>query len=506
MGYMRYLFGDLTEFPFQENTLDLLSRFVDTAVAVLKLHHRIGELLDSIEEDRRFLEQALADVSELHETLIGNFHDVASSRPDEDVVTILVQGASDQVSRYLEDGKDRLETKVEERIARTKAEVLGLHSETLEHLSRFFIRSGVPVNSQALRCELQEGQYLAEADVLDMNGVRCGYKLDASSIDFFSTSRRFGDLMPGRHELPVDTKRAWLKKEPVVQTMRLDDAVLVELLDDDENGEFRLSRRVGNGGEGLRVRIAKGMGKKIETFRIDSKGVMISIPAELLQSDNLELLTQFWKAVTAHVPDLYTARVKLTSITVGGEEVIEARRVPELVRRMIDFLAPTVREIDVRSPAVEELCLKMEREGGRREEIYVPKLRLAERIMELPEELRELFEPLGIPLDEALAVGLVEQDDQSEEEGEDLQVVSAPPNLAETVNSDVEPVFAKEDEIEVEDRPSESFDASDPEGGEDVEDVEALDDDDIEIDVDEAALYEMSDEGSSDDPKGGSED
>jgi len=210
----------ILQFPFQENTLDLLTRFVDTAVAVLKLHHRTGELLDSIEEDRSFLEQALADVGDLHETLIGTFKEVASARPDEDVVTILVQGASDQVSRYLDDGKDRLRTKVEERIARTKAEVLGLHAESLEHLGRFFVRSGVPVNSQALRCELQEGQYLAEADILDMNGVRCGYKLDAASIDFFSASRRFGDLMPGRQELPVDTRRAWLKKEPVVQTMR----------------------------------------------------------------------------------------------------------------------------------------------------------------------------------------------------------------------------------------------------------------------------------------------
>jgi len=399
---MRYLYGDLTEFPLQENTLEMVSRFVETAAALLALHHQIDRLEASIAADRQFCEDSLADVAKLQVRLNRSFDQAMEGRPAEDVVSILARGAAEQVREYLDDGRARLRAKVEERVARTQAKIDARNAESLEHLSRFYVRHAPPMTSQALHCELREGRYHARADVLDAIGARGTYTLDAAGAGFLGAPRRLADLVPGRHELPVDTKRGWLKKEPVVQLARLDDATLVEVRDDAETAELSLAYRTpGNLGTGLRVRLTKGDEATLAVVRLEAGGAAVPVPDDLLQDEHRALLRQVGDVLADHVAALYESRTALEDLALGEDAVLGARRVPDLVRRLVKHLAPTVREIDRRSPAPEELCLKVEREGGRREEVYVPKAQLREHLAELPAELAELFEPLGLAATEA---------------------------------------------------------------------------------------------------------
>ena len=96
------------------------------------------------------------------------------------------------------------------------------------------------------------------------------------------------------------------------------------------------------------------------------------------------------------VVGLYRSRGDLSAITVDGKDIIQNRLIKEAITRIVRFLSPTIREIGARSPAAEELCLKIDHETGKREEIYIPKKQLIDRFSELPEDLRKLFAPLGI--------------------------------------------------------------------------------------------------------------
>ncbi|MBW1807995.1 MAG: hypothetical protein JRJ87_07335 [Deltaproteobacteria bacterium] len=393
---MRYLYGDLSEFPAQENTLDLLQRFVDMAVEVLKLDLQIDKALDSIEQDRQYLVDSIDDIGSFHDTLHETIKTAASGLDPDDVVAVIAQGASDQFSRYLSDAKNKLANQVEQRVQRIESEIANLSRTIHEFLKVFFVPSVLPIGGNSLRCALDGQHYRAFSEILDVTGTRCSYTINTADSEFFSEPKKFGDLSPGKIDFPVGTKKAWLKKAPVTESMRIDDAALSQVLDHEEYGEFRLLKRAGNGLEGLLVRIKKGRNGEVSIFRLDPAGQEIAVPKEIINPSHSELMSEFWRQLYPSVVALYRTRGDLSFISINGKEVVQGRLVVELVRRLVNYLSPTIREIDARSPAIEELCLKVEHEGGRREEIYIQKNSLAKRISDLPGTLQSLFSSLDI--------------------------------------------------------------------------------------------------------------
>jgi hypothetical protein len=74
---------------------------------------------------------------------------------------------------------------------------------------------------------------------------------------------------------------------------------------------------------------------------------------------------------------------------------------------LIDAVAPLVRELVLRSPSADELCLKRDVGDGRREEVFIPVSAITDKIALLPAEQRVCFDPFGIsppvlPLAESL--------------------------------------------------------------------------------------------------------
>jgi hypothetical protein len=396
---MRYLYGDLTEFPRQENSLELLERFVDMAVDVLKLDHEIDKSLASIEGDREFLTEALQDIDDFQRCVREAVEGTVAGRSDDDVVSILAQGVADNLSHYIDDGKSKVVAKMEQRIRQTQAEIERIHQQIFGFLKSFFMTSRVPVGNNSLRCELRDSKYAATSQILDVTAVSCSYVLNTSASQFFAEPKRFGDLMPGKLDFPVGTKKARFKKEPVAETLRLDEALLILVVDDEERCEFRLQKSRGEGQEGLTVRVTKGAEGGIVVRRLDAAGSEHAVPADVLTPAHLESLAAFWKALSPHVVSLYGTRADISAVSIDGKDVVPNRLTQELVQRLVRFLAPTIREIDQRSPAVEELCLKLEHENGRREEIYIQKQKLTRRFLELPETLLKIVSPLGIDPD-----------------------------------------------------------------------------------------------------------
>jgi hypothetical protein len=176
----------------------------------------------------------------------------------------------------------------------------------------------------------------------------------------------------------------------------LDEAMLYQLTDSDEQGEYRLAKRGGNGIEGLCVRIDKTKDGGVSILRIDPDGNRHPVPAEVLEGIKTGVLLEFWKQLLPHVVGLYRTRGDLSAIKIDDRDIIRKRLITDAITRLVRFLAPTIREIGARSPAPEELCLKIDHETGKREEIYIPKKQLTDRFAELPDSLRVLFAPLGI--------------------------------------------------------------------------------------------------------------
>ncbi|RME23378.1 MAG: hypothetical protein D6806_11400, partial [Deltaproteobacteria bacterium] len=162
---------------------------------------------------------------------------------------------------------------------------------------------------------------------------------------------------------------------------------------------IRLEKRPGADAESIEAVIEKTT-SKLTDMKWTTSGAPRPVDERLL-AENQPLFEQLWQVLSPAILEMYRAPANLVSVSIDGRQLMDGQSATELVRRLVEFYAPTVREIDARSPSPHELCLKLERDSGRREEFYLPKSRLAELLGRLPARKRAVFTPFGI--DPALA-------------------------------------------------------------------------------------------------------
>ena len=86
----------------------------------------------------------------------------------------------------------------------------------------------------------------------------------------------------------------------------------------------------------------------------------------------------------------------MTSAQFDGKSLRELSQPQEILLRLIAVVGPLVQEIARRSGAPGELVLRRDLGGGRREEIYITKAELHEKVMRLPSECRAIFDPFEL--------------------------------------------------------------------------------------------------------------
>jgi hypothetical protein len=93
--------------------------------------------------------------------------------------------------------------------------------------------------------------------------------------------------------------------------------------------------------------------------------------------------------------NLLQHRKRLLSAQLDGHEVFERGLVQVLLARIADRLAPIAAEVSRHSPNQSELSLKLERDGGRREEVYLKKADLVAMVAPLPPEAQHMYAGLA---------------------------------------------------------------------------------------------------------------
>lgn len=398
MGTMRYLYGDLTQASCQEDTLGLLQRVVDMAVDVLKLTQQADEAMQSIGQERTRLQQALGDIDGFKASLQETIHNSFSDRPEGDVVSGIGEAVTVTLQDRTREGKERLAAEADARINEIQSELGKLKETTFEAMKLFYMDSGLAATASALRCDLDGLDYKAQSEILDVTGTGCFFSLNTGASEFFSSPKRFSDLVPGKLELPVGTKKGWMKKDPVTELVRIDDAQLSKVVDLDRGGEFRLLPRAGSGIEALIVQVTKEPKAVHKVFKVEASGAAPQeVPRELFTAEQLDALTRLNDGLFPHIKALYEARQDLSAVHLQGKDVTEGRLFAGVVSMLVNHLAPTVKEIDLHSLVPSELSLTLELdEEGKREVYFVRKDKLLQRIAELPEHHRKLFDPLGL--------------------------------------------------------------------------------------------------------------
>ena len=86
----------------------------------------------------------------------------------------------------------------------------------------------------------------------------------------------------------------------------------------------------------------------------------------------------------------------MTGGTFDGKPIRDVDEPEAIFRKMVAVLAPIVREIAKRSGAPGELVLRRDLGEGRREEIYITKAELHEKVLALPPSVRPAFDAFDL--------------------------------------------------------------------------------------------------------------
>ena len=105
---------------------------------------------------------------------------------------------------------------------------------------------------------------------------------------------------------------------------------------------------------------------------------------------------RLWNRVVDSTHDLGMRRQSMTTATFDGKPLREIEDPAAIATKLINVLAPIVQEIARRSGAPGELVLRRDLGEGRREEIYITKAELNEKVLTLPATLRPVFDPFEL--------------------------------------------------------------------------------------------------------------
>lgn len=387
---MNYLYGDSTTSTLKSNFLEFLRDAIDFSVFVLQADAKIkqgrvqiGVLREESTAETQRLERFITSVSQAVD---------AGEKGASDSPTAACAGRlSSLIAEAHRASENHIKQTLADAIARIDAEENASRDGCLRALGILLAPHEPPEASTILRVGLLESGY--EASVEGKGEPGLVWKLDVGVPEnhAWSSPMRIERLVP-QLEIRAPQLTGWISKEVKVRPQRIERHVVTQLTDDQTtvHVEIRTEHMSGVGFD-FDVNVAKGKVKK--ATRVGPAEDQSNGPFDL-QVEDVPLVIELVTKLRASLAGLD----RHPSITATFEEV-DFKVLPTFVafvERLVAMMAPITKEISQRSLTPNELVLRRLLGNDRREEIFVAKVTLREKLAVLPPESRSLFKPLGL--------------------------------------------------------------------------------------------------------------
>jgi hypothetical protein len=394
---MTHVYGDSTPFPYDVDYIDLSRLAVDCAVQLMSAQHAIATALErgeSLGEERRSVVARITAMARSVESGLEPFVNTGSLSPS--------SGADRVAQRMLECVQSTasaelatLEHEAAEEASHIR-NIVGRSGESAQRaLEGFLLRHDLPGTELSLSWSAAgEQSYASTVSVKTPFGIQAVFSLAIPPDHLWSRSRRVGDLLPGL-EVLFPRQSGWLSKRVEMAPLKLDRLFLSVVKLDATSAEFRL-RKNPTSGPGYRVLMTTENERRVVIQPIGEEGVPDSEAPLALDGEDEQQMMTFCARVVASTCDLSTMRRSMVSADYEGVPLNDTKWPEAVAERLIQQLAPVVNEIALRSGAPGELVLRRDVGGGRREEVYVTKAELYEKVLVLPPTRRGSFEQLGL--------------------------------------------------------------------------------------------------------------
>jgi len=390
---MGHVFGDSTPFPYDVNFIEQIRKTVDCGVALMFAQEQIRAARErsvSVEQLRKTERTRLAAMSDALKLTMTAFMSSSSERISRGAARIL-EGARSVIEGELSslDGHV-LDTQTTGSDAVSRA-----RDGVYRAIEAFTLGQDLPHTETQLRLIAGEEAYAGNVVVKTPFGIEATFSLAIPGAHAWGKPRRVMELS-GSTEIHLPAETGIFSKRMTVQPFKLDKHFVADVKYDADVAKVAL-RKAPRSGSGYELEILRTEGRVLlRRLREDGEP---EPPSEdqlgliELSGEDLVHVERLWTRIHESTLDLTERRQAMTSARFDDKNLREVEEPHELLTRLVNVVAPVVQEIARRSGAPGELVLRRDLGQGRREEIFITKAELHEKVMTLPPASRAIFDP-----------------------------------------------------------------------------------------------------------------
>jgi hypothetical protein len=387
---MRYLYGDSTPFPLSYDFLGTLEAFMTAATRAVKLHDDAVAIEVKAAEAKQTRLAGIQALESFHLVVMKAIGDTATKVSHPSALEYAGQ-VGELAQRFVEE-QWRQVNQANERDAGTVArEVAQRRVDAHAATEEFFLKAALTVEGSTTRATLHGHRYETTATFKSAGGMTAGYQLRASAP--WDAPRKVSDFAKGT-TLKVAVKKSFFKGVVTAEPMPVDDFVVSHVEVTDSRVALTLRKKVTEP-DSLVFQLVRAGETLVASVEHPGNMDASTLPPELDDGDAAQL-DRLAIAVSESLRTLHPNKERLTELKLDDRDAMGGLLIVELVERFVALFAPIVVEIAERSSNEHELSLKAQNDGGRREEVYLRKADLVEKLQPLWQKGRTLFAPLGL--------------------------------------------------------------------------------------------------------------
>jgi hypothetical protein len=391
-GSMGHLFGDSTLFPYGADFIEIIRHAVDTGVQLLASQVTIDKAAkrnDSVEKQRQSIRSQLAALGDAVAVAVEPFEAGRSERVGH--VARQIRARSQEL---LSAEEAALDSAVTEKRATSETEI-GAAAECVFHaIESFVLRHDLPDTVCGLHLQAEESRYRGRALVTTPFGVEAVFDLAIPAAHDWGRPRRVVELSAGT-EVHVPMEAGLFTKRIEPKLVKLDRLFITEVALSAERTLITL-RRGPRSGPGYQIEVVEEAAQRALLRPVSEEGeVEASAPLELGEDDSVHVL-RLWNRVLDTSRDLGMRRQAMLEATFEGTALAALREPRAIAERLVAVMAPIVQQLGARSGAPGELVIRRDVGEGRREEVFITKAELHEKVESLPPALQTVFDPFEL--------------------------------------------------------------------------------------------------------------
>lgn len=388
---MNYLYGDSTTSTLKSNFLEFLRDAIDFSVFVLQADAKIKQgraqirvLGEESDAESARLERFVTSVSRA-------VHNGEKGEPDSPTAR-----CADRLAALIVDAHrvslDGIRQTLSNAIAQIEADEAAGRDACVKALGTLLAPHEPPDAATVLRLGLLEsGRYDATLEGKSEPALAWTLEVGIPDGHPWSSPMRIERLVP-HLEIRAPQLAGWITKEVKIRPQRIERWVVTQIVDDHTTVQVQLRTEVGSD-VGLDFEVDIESGKISKAKRVGPAEDQSVGPFEL-QVEDVPLVVELVKKLRESLGGL--ERLPNISAAFDGADFRTLPTYVDFIERLVGMMAPITREISQRSLTPNELVLRRLLSNDRREEIFVAKATLREKLAVLPAESRALFAPLGL--------------------------------------------------------------------------------------------------------------